>query len=116
VDNPVDNFFMTEKKLRLKLKELLGKYGALWFPPQVKYYNNDILGAFDCVFFNGFDVYFIQITTLTNISHRRRKINFIFNNHPPHNSQIYAWDDKNNCFKIENFSEQASYGAKDVDS
>lgn len=96
------NLSVKEKEIKQKLKDKLGKYGVLWFPAHVRYYNNDILGAFDCVYFAGNEVYFIQITTLTNLSHRRRKINFIFDNKPPRNSQIYAWDDTNQCFKIEN--------------
>lgn len=96
------NYSVKEKEIKQKLKDKLGKYGVLWFPAHVRYYNNDILGAFDCVFFGGGEVYLIQLTTLTNLSHRRRKINFIFDNQPPRNSQIYAWDEKNNCFKIEN--------------
>ena len=97
------NNSVNEKNLRLKIKEKLSKYGLLWFPAKVKFYENDIFGVYDCVFFNGFDVYFIQITTLSNLSHRRKKIQSKFyGKQIPKNSQIYAWDDKINNFKIEN--------------
>lgn len=96
---------MKEKEIRQKLKEKLGKYGLLWFPPHVKFYENDIFGVFDCVFYNGMDVYWIQLTTKSHLSHRRKKIaaRFTqFTGRPPANSQIYAWDEKNNNFVIEN--------------
>ncbi len=110
MDNSVRNSSVKEKELKLKLKEKLGKYGLLWFPPKVRFYECDIFGVYDCLFFSADEVYFIQLTTLTNLSHRRKKIVSKFNQpygdfiltKPPRNSQIYAWDEKNNNFKIEN--------------
>ena len=103
----MDNSAVKENSLRKKLKEKLGKYGLLWFPARVRYYENDIFGAFDCLFYAGGDIIYIQLTTLTNLSHRRNKIIKAF---PPQfgiprNSYIYAWDKKIKTFKIENVYE-----------
>ena len=98
---------MNENNLRKILKNNLGKYGLLWFPARVKFHENDIFGAYDCVFYAGGDILFIQLTTLTNLSHRRNKIiaRFPSSMGIPKNSYIYAWDDKTNSFRIENVYE-----------
>ena len=94
---------MTEKELKKKIKFLLSNKGFLWFPGKVKFYENDIFGVFDYVFYNGSKIDYIQITTKTNLSHRVNKIINKFREKlmlPPDNSFVYAWDDKTNEFKI----------------
>jgi hypothetical protein len=95
---------MKEKELKAKLKEKLGKYGLLWFPPHVRYYKEtDVFGVYDALFYNGVDLFLIQITTKSHLSHRRKKMNARFIGMKiPHNSQIYAWDDRIKTFFIEN--------------
>lgn len=96
-------FFMDERSLRQKLVKKLGD-GLIWFPGFVKFHQNDIWGAFDCIFYNGYSVSLIQMTTLTNVSHRRRKIYDIFAGHgvpiPYGMCYIYAWDADLDDFRI----------------
>lgn len=98
---------MRESDLKEELQRRIGGRGILWFPPKVKWYKqNDIFGAFDCLFYTESGVDFIQITTKTNISHRATKIAKCFSvkqehlepylqtkDYPiPDRSYIYAWD------------------------
>ena len=100
---------MKESRLRQKLKEKLGIYGLIWFPAKIKYYENDIFGCFDCIWYVDGRIILIQVTTLTNLSHRRKKI---LNHFPrgtggiPKDSYIYAWNDKLQYFKVVNVYEE----------
>lgn len=100
---------MIEKEILSKcclyFEEQFGNEVALWRSPSYKKRRWDIFGVFDIlVIFNNFKApYLIQCTTLTNLSHRRKKINAFWETlgwRYAH-SYVFAWDEKNNCFKIE---------------
>lgn len=97
---------MKETELRKIAISKLENFGfTVWFPPHIKYFQNDIFGVFDLIAIKEQGIInFIQITTLPNLSARRKKIltffsqtGFIY-----HRVYIWAWDNKINDFKIEN--------------
>ena len=75
-----------------------------WRSPSTPRFSWDIFGIFDViiVFDNG-EVFFIQMTTLTNLSKRRHKIKkyFIDSYFCIPNSYIFAWNADKGRFKIE---------------
>lgn len=94
---------MSEKELIEKIKEIYKGY-LIWRAPAFGRMRWDIFGLFDLVLLSrAGDVIFIQVTTITNISHRRRKIAeevMRIGYTIPH-AFIYAWNDKKQEFKIE---------------
>ena len=100
---------MTEAKLVRKLvielkRQHLPMRFIWWKSPSYKRMSWDIFNIYDIlVVFSHGSVHLIQVTTLTNLSHRRRKIQKFFrdNNFIIPNSFIYAWDQKKEEFKIE---------------
>lgn len=93
---------MKERDLKKRVDEILKISGyVVWWPPKVRFLQNDIFGVFDCVAAKDDAVLFIQITTLTNVSHRRKKINdFLYHSKVSLSAQIWAWDDKKAGFRI----------------
>ena len=86
---------MKEKTLKRKLSDLLITCGYfVWFPAKVMYNSEtDIFGVYDCIAYDGIELRWIQMTTLTNVSHRRKKMYARFPGVPlPRDSWIYAWD------------------------
>jgi len=63
----------------------------------------DIFNCFDLIIYSQYGIiYLVQITTLTNLSARRKKIlNYFGLTPPPPHSEIWAWDKNKNEFKIE---------------
>jgi hypothetical protein len=94
---------MRETQLKKLLKkEFETKAIAYYFAPRVKWQSCDIFGVYDVVTWDGYTTDFIQITTLTNVSHRKRKIFNFFKEKmivPPHHSYIYAYDEKTKDFR-----------------
>lgn len=100
-----------ENEIRKKAVEILKKKKFLvWYPPKVKFKQNDIFGIFDLICWEKRkgNLKFIQLTTLSNLSTRRKKIqNFLKKNKlNPKNRrkvriEIWAWSKTNKKFKIE---------------
>ena len=100
---------MKEAEIRKKAIEILqGKGWATWFPSKARFKQNDIFGIFDLICWkkkNG-ELKFVQLTTVSNLSTRRKKIqNFLKKNkiNPKRNLgiEIWAWNRKKKAFKIE---------------
>lgn len=101
-----------ESEIRKKAIEILTeKKWITWWPAKVKFKQNDIFGAFDiiCCKKNAGNIKLIQLTTVSNLSARRKKIQAFFkeNRINPTKSvfgaevEIWAWNEKNKIFKIE---------------
>ena len=66
---------MKEAVIRKKAIEILEKnHWHCWYPKKVRYQETDVFGVFDILAVKGKVVRWIQITTLSNISARRHKI------------------------------------------
>lgn len=68
---------MTENDLKIIAKKEIERRGWIaWWPPKVKFYERDIFGCFDFVVLTDSlsSPVFVQMTTLSNLSHRREKI------------------------------------------
>jgi len=73
-----------------------------WYPSKVKYKQNDIFGIIDLLAIKGRRMKKIQLTTLPNISTRRKKIlNFLKEFKVELPVEIWAWDKKRKKFKKE---------------
>jgi len=94
---------MKEGLIRKKCLTLLkaGNWVA-WYPYRVKYRKEiDIFGVFDIVAVKKDKTRFIQLTTLNNISARRRKVNkFLRKNKLKISAEVWGWDRKKKLFKI----------------
>lgn len=67
---------MKENAIRKKFKEICEeRKWACWMPARVKFYENDIFGIADAVVSTPQGLKLIQLTTLSNISARKKKIN-----------------------------------------
>lgn len=100
-----------EAVIRKKATEILEQDNWIyWYPPKVRFKQNDIFGAFDmvcCKKAKG-HLKFIQLTTVSNLSARRKKIaNFLRENkmspQVPFGAavEIWAWNKKHKEFKVE---------------
>ena len=104
---------MTEKQIKFEACKVLDAgHFIYWFPPWTiskgKFYRNDIFNVFDVVAIKKNRVVFIQFTTLSNLSHRRKKIQDFVERvanarggFPRHGAEIWAWDKKKLSFKVE---------------
>lgn len=95
---------MKERDIRNKAVELFKNSGHItWFAPKIKWHSTDIFGIFDLVVVsrNTHETWFVQLTDITNLAHRRKKIidYFVEHNVVIPNSFIFAWDHKKNDFK-----------------
>ncbi len=102
---------MRETEIRKKVVKILtDARWTYWYPPKVKYKQNDIFGTFDiicCEKVTG-NLKFIQVTTLSNLSTRRKKIQNFFRKNKINSEiilnfgvEIWAWNKRNKTFKIE---------------
>jgi hypothetical protein len=92
-----------ESEIRKKAIKILNHEGWIcWFPAKARYKQNDIFGIIDLLAIKGERFKKIQLTTLANISTRRKKIRkFIKKNKVKLSVEIWAWSNKNKKFKIE---------------
>jgi hypothetical protein len=98
-----------EAVIRKKAVEILESKGFVhWYPAKVRFKQNDIFGIFDLVCWRkkSSDIKFIQLTTCSNLSARRKKIQFFMkeNKMPSKVSfgiEIWGWNQKNKEFKVE---------------
>ncbi|MFA5355194.1 MAG: hypothetical protein WC302_00430 [Candidatus Paceibacterota bacterium] len=100
---------MKEALIRKKAVEILAKKGFVyWYPAKVRFKQNDIFGVFDLVCWRkkSANIKFVQLTTCSNLSARRKKIQFFMkeNKIPAKISvgvEIWGWSQKKREFKIE---------------
>lgn len=92
-----------EAQIRKKVVEILEKENwIVWYPSKVKYKQNDIFGIIDLLAIKGKKKKNIQITTISNISARRKKIiNFVKKCKVELPVEIWAWNQKKKIFKKE---------------
>jgi len=98
-----------ESEIRKKATQKLDKEKFIyWYPAKVRFKQNDIFGIFDIICFRKKigKLKFIQLTTLSNLSTRRRKINSFLKKNKINSSfrakiEIWAWNNRNQTFKIE---------------
>ncbi len=98
-----------ESEIRKKAVQILEKQRwIIWWPSRAIFKQNDIFGIFDliCLKKKVGNIKFIQLTTLSNLSTRRKKIkNFLKKNQiSGRNSaeiEIWGWNKNKKEFKIE---------------
>ena len=98
-----------ESFIRKKAIQILEKQKwVIWWPSRAIFKQNDIFGIFDliCLKKKVGNLKFIQLTTLSNVSTRRKKIkNFLKENQlskkSPADIEIWGWNKNKKEFKIE---------------
>lgn len=92
-----------ESQTRKKAIQILEEEGwVVWFAPKVKYKQTDVFGIIDLLALRGKEKKNIQLTTLSNISTKRKKIiNFIKEFKVELPVEIWAWNQKKREFKKE---------------
>ena len=92
-----------EAEIRKKAIRILeaGEW-VTWYPPKVKYKQTDIFGIIDVLALKGKRKKNIQLTTLPNLSAKRKKItSFLKTFKVELPVEIWAWDKKKRKFKKE---------------
>ena len=100
---------MKEAEIRKKALKILEQEGFVcWWPRKVKFHESDIFGVFDIIAIKkgkGYVSRLVQITTLSNISARVKKVsawikeNRINTSHPSVFFQVWGYDKKKGQFK-----------------
>ena len=92
-----------ESTIRKKAIQILEDNGwVVWFAPKVKYQQTDVFGIIDLLAIKGKRMKKIQLTTLTNVSTRRKKIQKFLKKFKIEMSvQIWAWNKKTKEFRKE---------------
>lgn len=100
-----------ESEIRKRAIEILEKEKwIIWWPSKVRFRQSDIFGIFDMVCWKKMasNLKFIQLTTVSNLSTRRKKIHNFFkknkiNHKINHNTdvEIWAWNGRDEKFKVE---------------
>jgi len=84
------------------IKILTDKNWICWYPSKARYKQNDIFGIIDLLAVKKKKIKKIQLTTLSNISAKRKKItNFLKKNRVEMTVEIWAWSKKQKKFKKE---------------
>jgi len=93
----------TEQFIRKKAVKILADAGwVYWYPPKIKFKQTDIFGIIDVLALKGKRQKNIQLTTLPNVSSRRKKITTFLENFKVRLPvEIWAWSNKKKSFKIE---------------
>ena len=95
---------MKEALIRAKALKILESEGyTCWVPRKVKYWETDVFGVYD-ILATGPKLRFIQITTLSHISTRRKKVRgFLDKLNVSFSavSEVWGYDKKKSKFKIE---------------
>jgi len=93
----------TEQFIRKKAIQILNKRGWItWFGPKIKFKQTDIFGIIDLLALKGKKQKNIQLTTLPNISTRRKKIISFLKKHKVELPvEIWAWHSSKKIFRIE---------------
>jgi len=92
-----------ESVIRKKAIEILRQNGWItWHPSRARYKQNDIFGIIDLLAVKGKIMKKIQLTTLPNISTKRKKIkNFLKKFKVELLVEIWAWSKKDKSFRKE---------------
>jgi len=92
-----------ESLIRKKaIKQLEADGWITWFAPKVKFLQTDVFGIIDLMALRGKNKKNIQLTTLSNVSARRKKItNFLKSNNVDLTVEIWGWSSQKRCFKKE---------------
>ncbi|MBM3257799.1 MAG: hypothetical protein FJZ05_01090 [Candidatus Nealsonbacteria bacterium] len=92
-----------EADIRKKAIEQLKADGWItWFAPKVKFIQTDVFGIIDLLALKGKSKKNIQLTTLSNVSARRKKIASFLKKYKVELAvEIWAWNNKKRCFKKE---------------
>ena len=92
-----------ESLIRKKSIEILREEGWItWHPAKIRFKQNDIFGIIDLLAIKGRRQKNIQLTTLPNISTKRKKItNFLKKFKVELPVEIWAWDKKRKEFRKE---------------
>lgn len=103
-----------ENEIRKKAIEVLEKdKWLIWYPPKIKFKQTDIFGIIDLLAIKGKKKKNIQLTTLPNISIRRKKIiNFFKTFKVELPIEIWAWNKKKKEFKKEKLNNKIKIKAK----
>lgn len=94
---------MKESLIRHKAIEILEEDGyRVWYPPKVKWIKEgDIWGVYDLMAVKEKQLKWIQLTTLTNIRAREKKIlKFLLDSGADLHSEVWGWSKKHKRFKI----------------
>ncbi len=92
-----------ETQIRKKAIQILNKGGWItWHPSRAIYKQNDIFGIIDLLAVKEKKMKKIQLTTLHNVSAKRKKItNFLKKNKVQMTVEIWGWNQKRKEFKKE---------------
>lgn len=92
-----------ESEIRKKAVQILNNGGWItWCPSRARYKQNDIFGIIDLLAVKRKKMKKIQLTTLPNVSAKRKKItNFLKSNKIEMTVEIWAWNRKKREFKKE---------------
>ena len=93
----------TEQFIRKKAIQILEKEGwVTWYAPKVKFQQTDVFGIIDLLALRGKEKKNIQLTTLPNVSAKRKKIgNFLRKFKVELPVEIWSWDKKKRGFRKE---------------
>ena len=93
---------MKEALIRKKvITELEKKDFTCWFPKKVKFQETDVFGVFDVLAIKGRKVRWVQLTTITNIKAREKKVlDFLRKTKSLIVGEIWGYDKKKRIFKI----------------
>lgn len=92
-----------ESLIKKKAIQLLETKGwIVWYPGKIRYKQNDIFGIIDLLALKGRQKKNIQLTTLSHISDRRKKIiSFLKEFKVDLLVEVWAWNSVKKTFKIE---------------
>ena len=92
-----------ESVIRKKAIQILQEEGWItWFAPKVKFRTTDVFGVVDLLALRGKQRKNIQLTTLSNVSAKRKKITaFLKKYKVEFPVEIWAWSQKKKTFKKE---------------
>jgi len=91
------------------IRILTDKDWICWYPSRARFKQNDIFGIIDLLALKGRKQKNIQLTTLPNISTRRKKItNFLKKNKVEMTVEIWAWYSSKKIFRIEKINGRSS--------
>lgn len=84
------------------IKILTDKNWVCWYAPKVRFKQTDVFGIIDVLALRGNQKKNIQLTTLPNISTRRKKITaFLTSYQISMPVEIWGWDNKKKTFRRE---------------
>ena len=91
-----------EAEIKRKFKKVAEQEGwSYWLPAKVKFYDNDIFTVFDAICWCSDCLLFVQLTTISNISARRKKIKaFLKGKKIFRDVKVQIWGWNKGVFKI----------------